>query len=81
MIILLDPNRMALHPNAAADFLTKVLPPFFVPLIAIFRNWTYALFYMLANLWVNLICLSYLVLFHSNICYCILINDENVTYE
>eukprot|EP01033_Poteriospumella_lacustris_P006838 gene6838-4926_t len=48
---LIYPNRNLLHPNAAADFLTKVLPPFFVPLIAIFRNWTYALFYTLANLW------------------------------
>lgn len=26
----IDPNRNLLHPNAAADFLTKVLPPFFV---------------------------------------------------
>ena len=57
---------MMFHPNAAADWLTKILPAFFVvsgnvfiprisnfskPLIAIFRNWTYALFYMLANLW------------------------------
>lgn len=48
---MIYPNRDLLHPNAAADFLTKVLPPFFVPLIAIFRNWTYALFYTLANLW------------------------------
>ncbi len=48
---LIYPNRMFLHPNAAADVLTTLLPAFFVPLIAIFRNWTYALFYMLANLW------------------------------
>jgi AAA family ATP:ADP antiporter len=50
-LILLDPNRDLLHPNAAADWLTRALPSFFVPFIAIFRNWTYALFYMLANLW------------------------------
>ncbi len=42
---------MFLHPHAAADWLTTILPAFFVPLISIFRNWTYALFYMLANLW------------------------------
>jgi AAA family ATP:ADP antiporter len=48
---IIYPNRNFLHPNAAADFLTKILPTFFVPLIAIFRNWTYALFYTLANLW------------------------------
>jgi AAA family ATP:ADP antiporter len=51
-----DPNRMYLHPNAAADLLTTLLPQFFYPLIAIFRNWTYALFYMLANLWVRVCC-------------------------
>lgn len=49
------PNRMFLHPNAAADWLTTILPVFFVPLISIFRNWTYAVFYMLANLWGNVI--------------------------
>lgn len=45
------PNRMFLHPNAAADWLTTILPVFFLPLISIFRNWTYALFYTLANMW------------------------------
>lgn len=49
------PNRMYLHPNVAADWLTSILPAFFVPPIAIFRNWTYALFYMLSNLWGNVI--------------------------
>ena len=49
------PNRDVLHPHAAADFLSKVLPSFFLPLISIFRNWTYSLFYMLANLWVGVI--------------------------
>lgn len=45
------PNKDLLHPNAAADWLATVLPAFFLPLIAIFRNWTYALFYTLANMW------------------------------
>lgn len=45
------PNRAILHPHATADWLTTILPMFFRPLIAIFRNWTYALFYTLANLW------------------------------
>jgi len=48
---LLDPNRMFLHPNAAADWLTTILPGFFLPIISIFRNWTYSLFYTLANMW------------------------------
>lgn len=51
MCFLLDPNRDLVHPNAAADWLSAVSPKFFLPLIAIFRNWTYALFYTLANMW------------------------------
>jgi len=48
---LIYPNRMFLHPNAAADWLTTILPGFFLPIISIFRNWTYSLFYTLANMW------------------------------
>ena len=48
---IIYPNRMLLHPNAAADWLVTKLPQFFLPVIAIFRNWTYALFYTLANMW------------------------------
>jgi len=48
---IIYPMRDLLHPNAAADWLSAALPPFFLPLIAIFRNWTYALFYTLANMW------------------------------
>jgi len=48
---LIYPNRAMLHPNVTADWLSLVLPVFFKPIIAIFRNWTYALFYTLANLW------------------------------
>ena len=45
------PFRNYLHPHAAADFLAHNLPTFFLPLIAIFRNWTYAVFYVMAELW------------------------------
>ncbi|KAJ1422231.1 putative ATP/ADP translocase [Ochromonadaceae sp. CCMP2298] len=48
---IIYPNRMFLHPNAAADYLSLVLPGVFLPLISIFRNWTYALFYTMANMW------------------------------
>lgn len=48
---LIYPNRAALHPNAAADHLQKILPSSFNALISIFRNWTYALFYTMAELW------------------------------
>ena len=50
-IVYTDPNIHLLHPNGAADFLLTILPAFFAPIISIFRNWTYAMFYMLANLW------------------------------
>ena len=48
---MIYPNRALLHPNAAADYLTTVLPAGFKGPISIFRNWTYALFYTMAELW------------------------------
>jgi len=48
---IIYPNRMFLHPNVTADWLATIAPAFFLPLISIFRNWTYALFYTLANMW------------------------------
>jgi AAA family ATP:ADP antiporter len=45
------PNRNLFHPNAAADFLATRAPVALLPLVAIFRNWTYAVFYTLANMW------------------------------
>lgn len=49
------PIRNLLHPNAAADMLAAALPAFFLPLIAIFRNWTYAMFYVMAELWGSIV--------------------------
>lgn len=49
--LFLYPNRDALHPTEAADRLQAILPQGLMGLIAIFRNWTYALFYVLAELW------------------------------
>jgi AAA family ATP:ADP antiporter len=45
------PNRGLLHPNQAADYLSTILPASFNGPISIFRNWTYALFYTMAELW------------------------------
>jgi len=47
----LYPAREFLHPNALADKLQSVLPEGFKGLIAIFRNWTFTLFYVLSELW------------------------------
>ena len=48
---IIYPNRLLLHPNVAADALAAAAPAFFAAPIAIFRNWTFAMFYMFAELW------------------------------
>lgn len=45
------PNKEILHPTAMADALQAFLPEGLMGVVAIFRNWTYALFYVLAELW------------------------------
>lgn len=49
--VVLYPSRDFLHPTEMADRLQAVLPEGLMGLVAIFRNWTYALFYVLAELW------------------------------
>ncbi len=48
---VLYPLRDVLHPNAFADQLQAALPAGFKGLIAIFRNWTFTLFYVMCELW------------------------------
>jgi len=48
---VLYPLRDALHPNELADKLQAMLPVGFKGLIAIFRNWTFSLFYIMSELW------------------------------
>jgi len=45
------PMRDMLHPHGLADQLQALLPKGFSGLIAIFRNWTFSLFYIMAELW------------------------------
>ena len=45
------PLRNVLHPVAFATFLKTVLPAGFAAPIAVLQNWTYSLFYLLANMW------------------------------
>ncbi len=45
------PAKDALHPTDLADRLQAVLPQGLGGLVAIFRNWIYAVFYVLAELW------------------------------
>ena len=49
--LVLYPCRDILHPSAAADALKNFLPEGFGGLIAMFRNWTFALFYIMSELW------------------------------
>lgn len=48
---VLYPYKEFLHPTELADKLQASLPAGFAGLIASFRNWTYALFYIFAELW------------------------------
>ena len=48
---VLYPARDALHPTMLADKLQAALPDGFSGLIAIFRNWTFSLFYVMSELW------------------------------
>ncbi len=49
--VVLYPNKELLHPTDLADRLQAFLPQGLMGFVAIFRNWTYALFYVLAELW------------------------------
>jgi ATP:ADP antiporter, AAA family len=48
---VLYPARDYLHPTELCDKLQTVMPQGLMGLIAILRNWTYSLFYILAELW------------------------------
>ena len=48
---VLFPAREYLHPHGLADRLQDALPQGFSGLIAIFRNWTFTLFYLMSELW------------------------------
>jgi len=52
---VLYPLRDTLHPNATADGLETVLPLGFKGLVAMFRNWTFTTFYVMSELWSNII--------------------------
>lgn len=48
---VLYPLRDSLHPNHLADQLQAVLPQGFKGLVAMVRNWTFTLFYVMSELW------------------------------
>ncbi len=48
---VLYPAHEFLHPHALCDRLQEILPSGFKGFIAIFRNWTFTLFYVMSELW------------------------------
>lgn len=50
-VTVLYPNRELLHPNASADYIQSFLPLGLHGLVAVYRNWTFSLFYILSELW------------------------------
>lgn len=49
--LVLFPAQDWIHPNELADRLQHSLPKGFSGLIAMFRNWTFTLFYVMSELW------------------------------
>ena len=45
------PNRAMLHPHALIDVLAARLPTNFAAPLAIIRNWSFAVFYVMAEMW------------------------------
>ena len=49
--LFLYPNRAMLHPTESADWLQTALPAGLSGMVAIYRYWTFSVFYLLAELW------------------------------
>lgn len=49
--LVLYPNRAVLHPHAFCDMLGSFLPAGFSAPLAIIRNWSFAVFYVMAEMW------------------------------
>lgn len=52
---VLYPNRDLIHPHASADALEMMLPNGFKWPIAMYRNWSFTLFYVMSEMWSALV--------------------------
>ena len=52
---VLYPAKDFLHPQASADALQKILPEGFKGFVAMYRYWTFTSFYVMSELWGNII--------------------------
>lgn len=49
--LFIYPNRATLHPHGLIDALANQLPANFAAPLAIIRNWSFAIFYVMAEMW------------------------------
>lgn len=49
------PNQDLLHPHLTADYLESILPLGFRGFIAMFRNWSFTIFYVVCELWGSMV--------------------------
>lgn len=49
--LFIYPNRGLLHPHGLVDMLASKLPAGFSAPLSIFRNWSFAVFYVMAEMW------------------------------
>ncbi|MFT4551608.1 MAG: AAA family ATP:ADP antiporter [Chlamydiales bacterium] len=54
-ILVLYPAKDLLHPHQTADYLETIFPAGLKGLIAIFRNWTFTCYYVMSELWGNIV--------------------------
>jgi len=54
-IVYLYPNRDSLHPHDFANRLQVILPVGLKGMIAMIRNWTFTIFYVMSELWSNIV--------------------------
>jgi len=49
--MVIFPNVAVLHPHAFVDSIAAMLPPGAAAPLSIIRNWSYAVFYVMAEMW------------------------------
>lgn len=49
--LVIYPNQAMLHPHGLVDILASHLPANFAAPLAIIRNWSFAVFYVMAEMW------------------------------
>jgi ATP:ADP antiporter, AAA family len=54
-MFVLYPFQHLLHPHASCDEIQRLLPRGFQGFIAMFRNWTFTLFYIMSEMWSTII--------------------------